>query len=246
MSTNNPFTIGTTQDDRPANYHPEIDGHLLVTGSTGAGKTEILKTILTDALAGGSHAYVFSTLDHGDEFAFARTPETRFATELDAAADLMTALQVEVRIRRELALAHGFASVQELPDEVRPADILAVIDESSSLLGSPYSTPHDKIMHDHILEVLSSLLRGGRAAGVSVLLSTHPDFHLQSISHLLPSFHSRLLLGQVTRAERQLVLGENNKTQGVGGSGYGVYQRGSTGKCSPIMGRMISREYSEA
>lgn len=213
MSATRSITIGTHDNGTSATYNPAVDGHLLIAGRTGSGKTTVLRNIVSTALAqgGSASAYVFDVVRGGSEIGLTH-PGVRYAPSLDSAAALMAELLREVKQRNKYD---------------KQQSMLVVIEDTNELLQAGAQGVR-------IQESLNTILREGPLVGVTVLLSTQRAVSLLGVHTLIPNFSSRLLLGSAVRAEGQTVLGVGGRALSVGRPGYGVFKPGSTGVSSTI------------
>ncbi|MDR2254614.1 MAG: hypothetical protein LBE25_01180 [Arthrobacter sp.] len=144
--------------------------HALVAGTTGAGKSEFLRTWLLELVL----AYpprrlrlVLFDFKGGSTFApFARLPHTEcLVTDLDAAESerVLAALAVEVKRRERWLAAAGLADLAAAEHlEDAPAHLIVAVDEF-------------RVLAEDVPEVLERLIRlatVGRSLGVHLVLST--------------------------------------------------------------------------
>ena len=143
---------------------PVAGMHSLVAGMSGSGKSTTLRALLAGAAFEPDVALVAVDPKRGVEFAgwgprataIARTPEES-AGVLEAAVQLMFD-------RYDRLAETGVTEWDVTPDD--PA-VLVVVDELAELLDNG-----DRVLEDRCGRALRSLLRMGRAAGVSVAAAT--------------------------------------------------------------------------
>ena len=141
--------------------------HALVAGTTGAGKSELLRTWVS-ALAARHPptAVAFVLLDYKGGSAFdacARLPHVAgVVTDLDAGLGerLLTSLRAEVRAREGLLRAARTGDLRDLDDG--PARLVVVVDEFATLAAE---------LPD-FLGALVDVARRGRSLGVHLILAT--------------------------------------------------------------------------
>ncbi len=141
--------------------------HALVAGTTGAGKSELLRTLVTGlarAHPPDAVAFVLADFKGGSAFdACADLPHVAgMVTDLDdgLADRLLTALRAELREREVTLRAAGVGDVADLTDG--PPRLVVVVDEFATLA-------HD---HPDALDALVDLARRGRSLGLHLILAT--------------------------------------------------------------------------
>ncbi len=161
--------LGVGVDGRPVELDLVADGpHLLVAGTTGAGKSELLQTLVLGlALRRSPADLALALVDFkgGASFgACARLPHVvGQVTDLEPglAGRALAGLRAELHRRERVLAAHGVADAAHLPAGVLPR-LVVVIDEFRALA-------------DDLPEFLPGLLRvaaQGRSLGVHLVLAT--------------------------------------------------------------------------
>jgi S-DNA-T family DNA segregation ATPase FtsK/SpoIIIE len=143
--------------------------HALVAGTTGAGKSELLQTLISGlALHHPPDRCSFLLVDYKGGAAFAEAaslPHTvGLLTDLDrtTTARALRSLTAEVTRREGLLARHGAADVRDLPDEVDLARLVIVVDEFATLAEElPAFVPG-----------LVGIAQRGRSLGVHLVLAT--------------------------------------------------------------------------
>jgi S-DNA-T family DNA segregation ATPase FtsK/SpoIIIE len=143
--------------------------HALVGGTTGSGKSELLRTMLATIVAGHSPARVNLLLvDYKGGAAFgplAHLPHcVGLLTDLGPAevARNLSGLRAELHRREQILDAHGASEVRGLDEALRPPSLLLVVDEFATLV---------KEVPDFLEGVLDVAQRG-RSLGMHMILAT--------------------------------------------------------------------------
>jgi DNA segregation ATPase FtsK/SpoIIIE, S-DNA-T family len=155
-------------------WDPVTEGpHALVAGTTGSGKSELLRTILASiALTYSPDVWTFLLIDYKGGNAFGQLvglPHTiGLVTELDpnVATRLTDLLESELRRRERLLTSWGLKSISDLWEESETGRILPrlliVVDEFASLAQE----------QPEFMEGLVNVAKTGRSLGVHFILAT--------------------------------------------------------------------------
>ncbi|MCV2488630.1 FtsK/SpoIIIE domain-containing protein [Geodermatophilus sp. YIM 151500] len=143
--------------------------HALVAGTTGSGKSELLRTLIAGwALAHPPDRCSFLLVDYKGGAAFgeaAHLPHTvGLLTDLDGAstARALSSLTAELVRREEVLAAAGVTDLAALPDDVDLARLVIVVDEFATLVEElPAFVPG-----------LVGIAQRGRSLGVHLVLAT--------------------------------------------------------------------------
>ncbi|MGY1706344.1 FtsK/SpoIIIE domain-containing protein [Geodermatophilus sp. SYSU D00697] len=143
--------------------------HALVAGTTGAGKSELLQTLIASlALAHPPDRCSFLLIDYKGGAAFADAaslPHTvGLLTDLDGAstARALRSLSAELTRREALLAAHGAVDLPALPDSVALPRLVIVVDEFAGLTEELPS----------FVSGLVGIAQRGRSLGVHLVLAT--------------------------------------------------------------------------
>ncbi|SFL66680.1 FtsK/SpoIIIE domain-containing protein [Geodermatophilus ruber] len=162
-------TLGRTTDGTAEIDLVRHGPHALVAGTTGAGKSELLQTLIAGlALRHPPDRCSFLLVDYKGGAAFAEAaglPHTvGLLTDLDGAttARALRSLTAELTRREALLAAHGAPDLGALPDTVELARLVIVVDEFAGLTEELPS----------FVSGLVGIAQRGRSLGVHLVLAT--------------------------------------------------------------------------
>ncbi len=177
--------------------------HALVAGTTGSGKSELLRTLVAGlALAHPPDRCSFLLVDYKGGAAFAEAvslPHTvGVVTDLDAAATAraLRSLTAELTRREALLAAAGVPDVAALPPEVELARLVIVVDEFAGLAEE---------LPDFV-SGLVGIAQRGRSLGVHLVLATQRPGGVVS-PEIRANCSLRLCLRTTDEADSRDVLG---------------------------------------
>lgn len=131
--------LGERADGRDAIWDTEDGVHAIITGPTGSGKSVLLRTMMTQALVGGSDIIIMDgSPKRGLDFRALRPYAVGWAEEPLAAAELMDAVYAEGQRRSNILNDfQGLTSWHELPPEVLEREnirqLIVFVDEFTAL-----------------------------------------------------------------------------------------------------------------
>lgn len=151
--------------------------HMLIGGSTGSGKTVLLKNLLYQCYCKGAQVYV-ADFKGGIDFGYAWEQLVHVDTSIGALIETLDGLVSELNERKIIFREKGYDKLSEYnsdhPGELRR--IIFACDEIAELLDK---SGLDKIEKEQITLVeksLSTIARQGRAFGIHLILATQrPD-----------------------------------------------------------------------
>jgi hypothetical protein len=204
------FEFGTDAAGAPAVFNPARDGHLVVTGCPGAGKSWLLRALAADAVK-SMDVYISSTSPHPEDEI--RTPWAAMtAASLEATADMLQEIMREINVRNARCHRESVSRASDLREAPRP--ILVVLDEFHSLVhNDPMATaaectPEDRNSRARVAVAVGKLAREGRSAGVSLVVAGYnADLQLIPGAGDLMSGLSRLVLGPLDGGFQNLTAG---------------------------------------
>lgn len=129
-----PFGVG---EKGVAVFAPKVSPHLLITGTTGFGKSSAGQVIMTSAVMKGWDLIVCDPTKGGNDFLSLERHALAFARDLDHTQAALDWTVKEMHRRMDLYGEHHLSNVRDLPADIRPKPLLVVIDEFNSLIGSP-------------------------------------------------------------------------------------------------------------
>jgi len=164
------FIIGVNNTAQPITFDPLATPHLLVAGTSGAGKSmTILRPMAAQALAKG-YQVVLANDAGGDYAPLGSHPNLIRAGEgAAAAAEILTAVSSEVDRRSAILRTNGTSTWSRLPEHLRgnAAPILLVIDELVALAWEASGEVKQKIWRA-VIHITSK----GRKMGISFIAGT--------------------------------------------------------------------------
>lgn len=177
--------------------------HLVIGGTTGSGKSVLLKTLIFElAMRYSPEALGFLLIDFKGGTALhslANLPHTlELLTDLDPASThrAVLGLTAEIRRRENLLRSNEVADIAELPADEKLARFVIVVDEFATLINE---LPE---LHSVFVDVAAR----GRALGIHLVLATQrPSGALRD--SLATNCSLRLSLRVTTAAESQALLG---------------------------------------
>jgi S-DNA-T family DNA segregation ATPase FtsK/SpoIIIE len=221
------LAFATGVSGEPVEFVPATDVHVAIIGMTGSGKSVTAQVILYGAAIKGYDIYVIDPQKGAADFKFIEPYAKAIATTVGDAALTLRAIYAEVERRKDLNSKYGAASINDLPDEVRPPPIFVFIDEFTSLIISTEKIDRSPL-DDPVLEaerqeqiaekndratvgmMTGRLARESRSAGVALGLGTQKLMAntLDSIpgGGDLKTNMSRLLIGNTSMGERMSAL----------------------------------------
>ena len=151
--------------------------HILLGGSTGSGKSVLLKLLLMQALHKGAEVYI-ADFKGGVDFPAVWHQKCRMCFTEDDLLDLLTGLVDELERRKERFRASGTANIDEY-NKVEWTDLPRYVfacDEVAEMLDKTGLTKEQKELVSQIESKLSTIARQGRAFGIHLILATQrPD-----------------------------------------------------------------------
>lgn len=150
--------------------------HILLGGSTGSGKTILLKLLLRQCVEKDASLYLIDLKGGMDYYGWECVCHTAYT--MAKARDILKELVKELETRKEVLRRAGCANLQIYNERVRPLYKRIVIgcDEIAELLDKTGRIKADKEIIDEITGYLATIARQGRAMGIHIIAATQrPD-----------------------------------------------------------------------
>ena len=156
--------------------------HILLGGSTGSGKSVLLKLLLVQAIQKGAQVCI-SDFKGGVDFPPVWHKKCRMCVDEESTLELLTELTDELKLRKKLLAAAGQSNIDKYnaaTGENLQRYIFAC-DEIAEVLDKTGLTKEQKEIVSKIESKLSMIARQGRAFGVHLILATQrPDANILS------------------------------------------------------------------
>lgn len=156
--------------------------HILLGGSTGSGKSVLLKLLLVQAIQKGAQVCI-SDFKGGVDFPPVWHKKCRMCVDEESTLELLTELTDELKLRKKLLAAAGQSNIDKYnaaTGENLQRYIFAC-DEIAEVLDKTGLTKEQKEIVSKIESKLSMIARQGRAFGIHLILATQrPDANILS------------------------------------------------------------------
>lgn len=154
-----------------------VTPHVLIGGSTGSGKSILLKLLLMQSVQKGASVYI-ADFKGGIDFCGRWQRECHLIFDMVKLRDTLKELVGELETRKEVLRAAECANIREYNERIRPIfrRIIIACDEVAELLDKTGLSKEGKEKIDEIVGYLSTIARQGRAFGLHLILATQrPD-----------------------------------------------------------------------
>ena len=151
---------------------------VLIGGSTGSGKTILLKSILIQCIYKGAIVYIVDFKGGLDYSAAVWKEKVKFATTKDEVCNFLEEIQKEMLRRQSILLKAGKPNICEYNEvaENKLQHIIFAFDEIAELLDRTGLSREEKATVAEIEGMIATIARMGRAYGVHLVLATQrPD-----------------------------------------------------------------------
>lgn len=161
---------------------------LLVTGTSGSGKTVFVNCLIASTVSRGWELAVVDVPHKAVDFSWCRDfcrPGGWGCDSKEQAVTVLGLVYEEGQRRARLLAEYGTQKIQDLPDEVRPRPLLALVDEVTGLFALeqlPKGIPRDhplavealekNLVTQALISIVGKLAAEMRFTGIRVVLST--------------------------------------------------------------------------
>ena len=184
--------------------------HILLGGSTGSGKTVLLKVLIHQALEKGAEVAI-ADFKGGVDFPTAWRERCRLCCDEETLLALLDSYVAELKARKELLRNAGQPNIvayNKADGKSLPRLILAC-DEIAEVLDKTGLTKEQKEMVGQIESRLSMIARQGRAFGIHLILATQrPDANILS-GQIRKNINCRVC-GRADNVLSQIILDNTN------------------------------------
>jgi S-DNA-T family DNA segregation ATPase FtsK/SpoIIIE len=247
-----PLSLGRTPDGQPVTFDLRRAPHILVSGTTGSGKSVALHSMICDLLAAKSPEQCSLVLIDPKRVEFleyrglasvvgpmsaedARTTRGVTYTEPDDAMAALSWVLAAVETRFKLLAAHGVKDVSQVPRSAlrasgQPGALVVVVDELADLMmagnGLPKRSGSGRGARAVLTKpetVLARILQTGRAAGVHVILATQRPSHDVVTGVIKANVPTRLCFALQNATDSRVALGGIKGAETLSGNGDALW-----------------------
>ena len=197
--------------------------HVLLGGSTGSGKTLLLKLMLMQCALKGAEVYI-ADFKGGVDFNKSWKKHAQIITEPDDLETCLDSLVEELHRRKNLLAENDCANIDDYNrrfEQQLPRQIFAC-DEAAELLDSTGLGKKDKERIQRYTASLSTLVRLGRAMGIHCILATQrPD--AQVISGQIKNNIDFRVCGRADDVLSQIVLDKTDASELISKTAQGRF-----------------------
>lgn len=154
--------------------------HILLGGSTGSGKTVLLRLLLKQCIA-KEYKVFLADYKGGVDYPGEWHQSCTIITDTTELIPCLTDIVSELYRRKDLFLTCGAANISEYNRNGSETltHIIFAVDELAELLDKTGASKEQKAQIDEVISLMSTLARLGRAFGVNLILSTQrPDANI--------------------------------------------------------------------
>lgn len=157
-----------------------VTPHVLIGGSTGSGKSVLLKMLLMQSVKIGASVYI-ADFKGGVDYPGVWKKESHLIYDIVKMRDTLKELVGELETRKEVLRDAECANIKEYNESIRPTfrRIIIACDEVAELLDKTGLSKEGKEKIDEIVGYLATIARQGRAFGLHLVLATQrPDANI--------------------------------------------------------------------
>ncbi|MHB1627440.1 MAG: FtsK/SpoIIIE domain-containing protein [Bacilli bacterium] len=199
--------VGKHAHDKEAAVDFSLQPHLLIAGTTGSGKSNIVHLVVCQLLRRQTDLYLID-LKGGLELGTYESVACGFAETTEQAAGVLEAAHGTMTARLGRMKAAGIKKIDDLGDR----HVFVVIDELGELFDGLCKgvNKEAKGQVDRAHELFASILRLGRAEGVHIIAATQrPDTQVISVTER-DLFGTRICGSLSTKSSSEIVLGNGD------------------------------------
>lgn len=201
--------------------------HLMIAGTTGAGKSVFFKQVLASLLKSSNHLQVyFVDLKNGLEaIDFKEAPNVAIAKSTSDALYFLEKIHTEMNKRFKYLESKGFKTIEPARDKMDR--IVIAVDEASELYADKSKFDSDHELSAQIQSLTNSIARLGRAAGIHLILATQ-KVNKESINTIIQENISARMCFKMNTLQGSLqVLGNKSALELSTTPGRGIWQWGN-------------------
>lgn len=222
----NEFYVGESMDRLVASDITKLP-HLMIAGTTGAGKSVFFKQVLASLLKSSNHLQVyFVDLKNGLEaIDFKEAPNVAIAKNTNEALYFLEKVHSEMNKRFKYLESKGFKSIEPTRDKMDR--IVIAVDEASELYAEKSKFDDGYEESGQIQNLTNSISRLGRAAGIHLILATQ-KVNKESINTVIQENISARMCFKMNTLQGSLqVLGNKSAMDLSTIPGRGIWQWGN-------------------
>lgn len=213
-------------------FNPEFDKnclniakipHMLIGGSTGSGKSVLLKLVLMQCIKKGAEVYI-ADFKGGVDFPPVWHEKCTLLTDKEALLKVLVSITNELKERKQILRNAGVANIDEYNRNTRDnlKRIVFSCDEIAEILDKTGLVKQQK---DEILKIeseLSVIARQGRAFGIHLILATQrPDANILS-GQIRNNIDTRIC-GRADNVLSQIILDSTDASEQITKSSQGRF-----------------------
>ena len=189
--------------------------HILLGGSTGSGKSVLLKLLLVQAIQKGAQVCI-SDFKGGVDFPPVWHKKCRMCVDEESTLELLTELTDELKLRKKLLAAAGQSNIDKYnaaTGENLQRYIFAC-DEIAEVLDKTGLTKEQKEIVSKIESKLSMIARQGRAFGIHLILATQRP-HANILSGQIKNNVNCRICGRADTVLSQIILDNTSAAEQI-------------------------------
>ena len=213
--------------------------NMLITGTTGSGRSVAAKTICAGAAASGHRLVLVDAVRDGQGFDWISEDYMfceRIALGLESAHETIAQCYEELSRRMALNSEHSVAKWSDLPSGVRPRPMLMLIEEFWAMTETggveAFGSEEETETKRAIRFMCETICRSATTCGIHIAVTAQrPSRHDLCDLKFSAALQARLLLGAAGDAQRDMVLMDPSaapKLEGNVPAGRGVFMQDSS------------------